>query len=164
MSGLSTRVVQKVSTLIEKNTNPVVNSAVRYFNFWKENGTKKFLYNYYMYSDAKVGRLVGTDANGVKYFENIDDVLGKTRWMENPKGYKFDVTTISPEWHAWAHYVNDIPGHKVLQGYSSKWVVPREINQTGTSKAYSPPGYILNKAYKKPQTNFEEWTPKPPTN
>ncbi len=59
----------------------------------------------------KMGRLVGTDVNGNKYYENLVDYpYGQHRWVEYKDIHNYDASQISPEWHGWMISQQDAPG------------------------------------------------------
>jgi hypothetical protein len=57
--------------------------------------------------DVKFGRLVGTDRNGNKYFENLEYLYGQHRWVEYQDIHNFEPTSVPPEWHGWLHHQTD---------------------------------------------------------
>ncbi|KEY70126.1 hypothetical protein S7711_08656 [Stachybotrys chartarum IBT 7711] len=58
--------------------------------------------------DTKHGRLVGQDRAGNKFFENLEELPLRTRWVEYAK-HDFDAAHIEPGWHAWMSYMVDKP-------------------------------------------------------
>ena len=58
--------------------------------------------------DTKAGTLMGTDRAGNKYFENMDELPLRTRWVEYAK-HDYDAAQIEPGWHAWMSYFIDTP-------------------------------------------------------
>lgn len=51
---------------------------------------------------------MGTDRAGNKYFENMDELPLRTRWVEYSK-HDYDAAQIEPGWHAWMSYAIDTP-------------------------------------------------------
>merc|ERR1711988_1664066 len=60
--------------------------------------------------DTKAGTLIGTDRAGNKFFENMEELPLRTRWVEYAK-HDYDAAQIEPGWHAWMSYLGD----KLLQ-------------------------------------------------
>ena len=112
----------------------------------------------YLYTFFK-GNLVGKDDDGNKYYiSNISHGLKKEkRWVL----YKNDndPTKIDPSWHGWLHHViEDVPNSKTKKNFY--WQKKISPNQTGTEKAYFPPGHVLNRERKiKKIKNYESWMP-----
>lgn len=72
-------------------------------------GFAKYWHDMQSIGDAKVGNLVGVDmyvlivshtSNGNKYYENVHELPGRTRWVDF-KNFDFDTTQLDPIWHAW---------------------------------------------------------------
>ena len=77
------------------------------------------------------GKLVGTDSQGNKYYENKK---GK-RWVIYSN--EIDASKIPVEWYSWIHFVpNKIEKKNQLDKY--EWQKPHQENLTGTEKAYYP--------------------------
>ena len=92
-----------------------------------------------------LGKLVGTDSFGNKYYESK---AGK-RWII----YKdeIDASKISGEWYSWMHYTrNKIENTHDLKKY--KWQKPHQPNQTGTDNSYHP-----NKNNEKINKKYKSW-------
>jgi NADH:ubiquinone oxidoreductase subunit len=75
-----------------------------------------------MESTFRKGTLVGTDANGNKYYQDLEAPYGRTRWVEYPTmpgvfgiDLKFDGSMVSPEWHGWLHYMHDKTGTELVR-------------------------------------------------
>ncbi|KAG5931155.1 hypothetical protein E4U59_000525 [Claviceps monticola] len=71
-------------------------------------GIKEFFHQMQYIGDTKYGRLVGTDRNGNKYYENPEELPLRTRWVDYAK-HDFDASHIEPGWHAWMSYSLDKP-------------------------------------------------------
>ncbi|OBZ84856.1 NADH dehydrogenase [ubiquinone] 1 alpha subcomplex subunit 12 [Choanephora cucurbitarum] len=99
--------------------------------------------------DTKWGRLVGTDVNGNKYFENNDEVSGRERWVEYASKQN-DSADITPEWHMWlARIVQEPPTEMNLQ--PQKWWGQPTPNFSGTRKNF--------KTYSTTTSKLEAWEP-----
>jgi NADH:ubiquinone oxidoreductase subunit len=82
----------------------------------KTRGGWKGLFDH-MYTNGdypfKVGRLVGTDPGGNKYYENTKDfAFGQHRWVEYADHHNYDPSSIPPDWHSWMHSMSDEPGQE----------------------------------------------------
>mmetsp|Transcript_13623 Transcript_13623/g.41456 ORF Transcript_13623/g.41456 Transcript_13623/m.41456 type:complete len:224 (-) Transcript_13623:372-1043(-) len=104
------------------------------------------------------GQLVGTDANGNRYFEDLNAPYGRTRWVEYPtvKGTwaledKFDASMIHPDWHGWIHYMHDIPGDKVALQHSKPFKQHHRVNQTMLRPYYTTPAGFTSKHFEEGQ-------------
>lgn len=98
------------------------------------------------------GRLVGTDANGNRYFEDMHAPYGRTRWVEYPtvSGVwaledKYDASMVHPDWHGWLHYMHDIPGQLVSLEFSKPFKQHHRVNQTMLRPYYTTPAGITSK-------------------
>lgn len=58
------------------------------------------------HDDLKIGKLVGTDKYGNKYFENNYYFYGRNRWVEYAPHIhmEYDGSQIPAEWYGWMHY------------------------------------------------------------
>ncbi|KFA50618.1 hypothetical protein S40293_08377 [Stachybotrys chartarum IBT 40293] len=71
-------------------------------------GIKNYFVQMWYLGDTKHGRLVGQDRAGNKFFENLEELPLRTRWVEYAK-HDFDAAHIEPGWHAWMSYMVDKP-------------------------------------------------------
>jgi NADH:ubiquinone oxidoreductase subunit len=101
---------------------------------------------------ALVGRPVGTDEFGNRYYENR---RGR-RWVVF-NGYA-EASSIPPGWYGWMHKTVDEPP---LASYQPReWEKPHVPNPTGTRAAYRPQGSLYFPAPKQPPSDYEPWQPK----
>ncbi|WP_405041377.1 NADH:ubiquinone oxidoreductase subunit NDUFA12 [Parvibaculum sp.] len=108
----------------------------------------------------KKGRLVGTDAQGNRYYEAKD---GETnggyprRWVTY-NGVA-EASRVPPEWHGWLHNTFDLPPTK--EDYKPRaWEQPHVANMTGTPRAYRPKGSIIRGGDRPKATgDYEPWRP-----
>ncbi|KAG2205987.1 hypothetical protein INT47_005305 [Mucor saturninus] len=99
--------------------------------------------------DTKWGRLVGTDVNGNKYFENLDEVSGRERWVEYASNQP-DSGDITPAWHMWlSRIVQEPPTEMNIQ--PQKWWGQPIPNFSGTPKAF--------KTYSTTVPKLQAWEP-----
>ncbi len=85
-----------------------------------------------------LGDLVGTDANGTRYYKGRypHPITGrKQRWAVYTKGN--DATCVPPKWHLWLHHTQKkLPDDPFTQPITQK---PHTYhNNSGTDRAYWP--------------------------
>ncbi|CAG0916220.1 unnamed protein product [Notodromas monacha] len=106
----------------------------------QKGGVKASLYNMYREGDLKLGKLVGVDEFGNKYFENPYYFFGRNRWVVYPPrvGTDFDASMITPKWYGWLHHKTDLPP-TVEKRKDYEWINKAPAcNMTGTPEAYMP--------------------------
>ena len=106
------------------------------------------------------GKKVGQDPHGNIYY------TGRAR-----KGYKRErrwviyngapeASKVPPEWHGWLHHQTDIVPENDNESFRRPWQKPHQENLTGTTKAYRPPGHILEGGRRESATgDYEAWRP-----
>jgi NADH:ubiquinone oxidoreductase subunit len=106
------------------------------------------------------GRLVGTDAQGNRYYEDRKGTglhNRARRWViysGEPEASK-----VPPEWHGWLHHAYAAP-LAAGSAYHKSWVKPHQPNLTGTAQAYLPPGHQLSGGQRAKATgDYEAWQP-----
>mmetsp|Transcript_28812 Transcript_28812/g.84452 ORF Transcript_28812/g.84452 Transcript_28812/m.84452 type:complete len:184 (+) Transcript_28812:73-624(+) len=117
-------------------------------------------------NQLRLGRLVGEDTNGNKYYENTAMPYGRTRWYE-PKvplrifemDQYYDPSQVTPEWHGWLHYVTDKPGPTILAEHGQPWLTPHLQNSSiERETAYHAPGHWKNKVPRgRVGPKYESW-------
>lgn len=115
-----------------------LDKAIKFAQIIQHNGG--FLHSVkklYLQDDLKIGRLVGTDSFGNKYFENPEYFHPRNRWVEfNEKiGLNYNASQIPPEWHRWMTHMTEYPP-TVEQLVSHGWMLEHKQNLTGTKDAY----------------------------
>ena len=103
------------------------------------------------------GELVGTDAEGNRYFQDKRVVPGmrRKRWvMYNGVA---EASRVPPEWHGWLHHPWDEPPTKAPL-HHKPWEKPHQENLTGTDMAYVPPGSI-RRSDPVARRDYEAWQP-----
>jgi NADH:ubiquinone oxidoreductase subunit len=105
------------------------------------------------------GELVGTDAQGNRYFQDKRVAAGprRKRWvMYNGEP---EASRVPADWHGWLHYTNDTPPPQ--GGFPRKpWQKDHLPNLSGTEQAYHPPGSTLTESRDtKPKPPYEAWRP-----
>ena len=112
----------------------------------------------YLYTIFR-GNLVGKDQDGNKYYTSdiSHGIKKEKRWVLYKN--EDDPTSIEPMWHSWLqHVVKNVPNLKTKKNFY--WQKKISPNQTGTEKAYFPPGHTLNRERKiKKIKNYESWMP-----
>ncbi|GJQ09856.1 hypothetical protein GpartN1_g1647.t1 [Galdieria partita] len=103
---------------------------------------------------AKMNRLgtmkyfVGEDEFHNRYFQKVNDVMLKDRWVEYAsKDFTPDPYSLPPEWHAWLHHIIDEPP---TRSTFQRPIYQGQIiaNRTGTTDAYFPKNNPLSKNFK----------------
>lgn len=69
----------------------------------------RFLRNIQYLGDVKAGTFVGSDVAGNKYYEDLNEVPGRHRWVEFAQNDTFNASQVEPVWHAWLHHIQDLP-------------------------------------------------------
>ncbi|EAW12564.1 complex I NDUFA12 subunit family protein [Aspergillus clavatus NRRL 1] len=103
--------------------------------------------------DTKAGTLIATDRYGNKYYENMEELPLRTRWVDY-KEKEYDPSQIEPGWHAWLSYLVDVPPtqDKILQLGVRAWELPEHRpNPTLSRAAYKP--------YSTVRPKYSAWTP-----
>ena len=113
-----------------------------------------------LFTIAKRGALVGTDAFGNRYYQSRDNVSydgRKRRWVVY-NGYA-EASKVPPEWHGWLHYTLDEPPTEV-QLPRKAWETDYTPNLTGTPMAWRPQGSLAAEARRPAATgDYQAWTP-----
>ncbi|KZZ92859.1 NADH:ubiquinone oxidoreductase, 17.2kDa subunit [Moelleriella libera RCEF 2490] len=105
-------------------------------------GIKDYFRQLLYIGDTKHGRLVGTDRAGNKYFENLEELPLRTRWVEYAK-HDYDAAQIEPGWHAWMSYSLDKPPTEDtliavgLRKFEKPYAIPNYTQTRGAFKTYS---------------------------
>ncbi len=103
---------------------------------------------------------VGRDVNGNKYYRARPrpGYKRERRWViynGTP-----EATKVPPEWHGWLHHQCDEFPASGNDSFRRPWQKPHHANQTGTNRAYRPPGHILEGGARDKATgDYEPWTP-----
>ncbi len=109
------------------------------------------------------GDLVGTDANGNRYFQErgmikASRVRGRRRWVLYQG--EVEASKVPSEWHAWLHHTVAAPPQADRRRH--RWEAPHIANLTGTPNAWRPPGSLSSPAgTKRPRGtgDYEAWRP-----
>lgn len=57
----------------------------------------------------------------------------------------YDSSQVSPEWHAWLHYMSDKPGRVVTAEFGQPWITPHHQNPSiDRATHYKNPGHWKN--------------------
>ncbi|KAL3565249.1 hypothetical protein D5086_033295 [Populus alba] len=55
-------------------------------------------------------KLVGVDKFGNKYYQNLETIHGRHRWVEYAEKSRYNASQVPPEWHGWLHFITDHTG------------------------------------------------------
>jgi NADH:ubiquinone oxidoreductase subunit len=105
------------------------------------------------------GDLVGTDADGNRYFQDKRVIAGRRRkrWVM----YNGDVeaSRVPPDWYGWLHHTTETP--PPAGGLPRRpWQKEHLPNLSGTEYAYHPPGSsLIESRDSKPKPPYEAWRP-----
>jgi NADH:ubiquinone oxidoreductase subunit len=103
------------------------------------------------------GELVGTDAEGNRYYRDKRMVAGRRRKRWVMYNGTAEASRVPPEWHGWLHHTTDAvppPGGEPRK----PWQKDHVPNLTGTDLAYRPPGHSLTPS-ERPKPPYEAWRP-----
>lgn len=105
------------------------------------------------------GHLVGTDAEGNRYFRERRPAKDRRqkRWVVY-KG-KPEASRVPAQWHAWLHHtVDTVPTEQPRA--VKPWQKEHLPNRTGTTQAYRPPGHDYEGGKRARATgDYEPWRP-----
>ncbi|KYR02729.1 NADH dehydrogenase ubiquinone 1 alpha subcomplex subunit 12 [Tieghemostelium lacteum] len=128
---------------------------IRYCRGVLQRGIKESIKTLYWTGELKYGRMVGEDKSGNRYYENLEEVHGRHRWVEYFDRKNPEATNVPPEWHSWLHHISDKPGEDMLP-FSPFYKREHFKNPTGTDGAYTPPNFLFNIEKAKEEINQEE--------
>lgn len=115
---------------------------------------------YLRFKTWRRGELVGTDAEGNRYYRDrrSDRGLREGRWVVF-NGGEVEASRVPPEWHGWMHHQQADPP-AATSPFRRPWQKPHEANLTGTLAAYRPPGSTLRGGERaRASGDYEPWTP-----
>ncbi len=134
----------------------VLNLLKSIFTWWNQ-GTVGL-----RFTVSRLGRFVGQDEYGNRYFEARDDresydVGRKRRWVIF-RGYA-DASKVPAEWHGWLHYtLDEVPTDEPLA--RKVWEKDHLPNLTGTVHAWRPQGSIARSGERPAATgDYQAWSP-----
>ena len=104
------------------------------------------------------GELVGTDAEGNRYFQDKRIIAGRRRKRWVMYNGEAEASRVPPDWHGWLHHTNDTIPPKGGQPRKD-WQKDHVRNLSGTDLAYRPPGSTLVNSVDKPKPAYEAWRP-----
>lgn len=104
------------------------------------------------------GELVGTDAQGNRYFQEKAAVEGRRRKRWVMYNGEAEASRVPPDWHGWLHYTTHTPPPQ--GGFPRKpWQKDHLPNLSGSDLAYRPPGSTLVNSPDKPKPHYNAWRP-----
>lgn len=59
--------------------------------------------------DAKAGTYIGQDRMGNKYYEDLNEIPGRHRWVEFHQNGDVNASQVEPAWHSWLHHIQQEP-------------------------------------------------------
>jgi NADH:ubiquinone oxidoreductase subunit len=128
----------------------------RLFSWWNDQtfGTQFWTWRH--------GEFVGADEFGNAYYREkggrISPALGYNRRWVIYNGLA-EPSRIPPAWHAWIHYIVDVPPTEEIVT-PRPWWKPHKPNLTGLPGAYRPPGSTLAQNRRPAATgDYRPWTP-----
>ena len=113
-----------------------------------------------LFNSAMTGELVGTDAQGNRYYrgKKPKDVDGRERRWVIYNGTN-DASRVPAEWHGWLHGSFDSAPESNLPP-PRVWEVDFTPNATGTVSAYRPQGALERGGRRAAATgDYEAWSP-----
>ncbi|VDK80050.1 unnamed protein product [Litomosoides sigmodontis] len=68
-----------------------------------------FMKKRYLMDDTRIGKFMGEDKFGNKYYEDNSYFMPRNRWVEYPEHVwlEYDASQIPAEWHMWLHHMTD---------------------------------------------------------
>lgn len=115
-----------------------------------------------LWTIRRLGKQVGTDQFGNRYFEARDDKESydggrRRRWVIYD-GYA-DASKVPADWTGWLRYIIDEPPSSVPLPTRS-WLKPHLPNMSGTPLAYRPKGSIARGGERARATgDYQAWKP-----
>lgn len=105
------------------------------------------------------GELVGTDAEGNRYYQDKKVIAGRRRKRWVVYNGEVEATRVPPDWHGWLHHTtNELPPAGGLP--RKAWQKDHHPNLSGTGHAYRPPGSTFaTDVGNKPKPAYEAWRP-----
>ena len=104
------------------------------------------------------GELVGSDAEGNRYFQDKKIFAGRRRKRWVMYNGEAEASRVPPDWHGWLHHTTDtLPPQDGLP--RKAWQRDHRRNLSGTDLAYRPPGHTLATSGDKPKPAYEAWRP-----
>ncbi|PFH59887.1 hypothetical protein XA68_11745 [Ophiocordyceps unilateralis] len=116
-------------------------------------GIKDYFRQMLYIGDTKHGTLIGRDRFGNQFYENMEELPLRTRWVVYAK-HDLDAAHIEPGWHAWMSYMVDRPPPEdaLLVAGSRPFEKPHAVpNYTMTRGAF--------KTYSTTKPKIASWTP-----
>uniref|UniRef100_A0A1I7W0R1 UBX domain-containing protein n=1 Tax=Loa loa TaxID=7209 RepID=A0A1I7W0R1_LOALO len=68
-----------------------------------------FMKKRYLMDETRIGKFMGEDKFGNKYYEDNSYFIPRNRWVEYPEHVwlDYDASQIPAEWHMWLHHITD---------------------------------------------------------
>ncbi|KAH7725394.1 NADH-ubiquinone oxidoreductase subunit B17.2 [Aphelenchoides avenae] len=132
-----------------------VDKFIKFARTMKEvGGIRGFVKQRYLMDQTRVGKLVGEDKFGNKYYEDNSYYVPRNRWVVYTEKVwlDYDGSQVPPEWHRWLHHISDqTPVENPPEQH--KWMLDHVENKTlSPSEKYVP--------YSTTRTKIHAWQPK----
>jgi NADH:ubiquinone oxidoreductase subunit len=61
-------------------------------------------------------------SNGNKYYEDLNEVPGRHRWVDYARD-DFNTVQLEPVWHSWLHHIRTLPPNKdhIVEASRKSW-------------------------------------------
>ncbi|CAO1613850.1 unnamed protein product [Jaminaea pallidilutea] len=127
-------------------------SLARTFRLIREGGLGRYWRNMQSLGDAKAGTYIGQDRMGNKYYEDLNEIPGRHRWVEFHQNGDVNASQVEPAWHSWLHHIQQEPPptNPRMQNRPTWESTPRE-NYTGSRGAF--------KTYSTTKRKINQWEP-----
>eukprot|EP01025_Chloroclados_australasicus_P042269 TRINITY_DN4498_c0_g1_i1.p1 TRINITY_DN4498_c0_g1~~TRINITY_DN4498_c0_g1_i1.p1 ORF type:complete len:197 (-),score=15.07 TRINITY_DN4498_c0_g1_i1:208-798(-) len=110
-----------------------------------------------MLSGGTSTKLIGEDALGNKYYEDVSRMYGRHRWVVYKDIKNYNASSVHPQWHAWLHCISD-ENPATHPPQKRKYDIEYYANPSDTPAQYLPKGSWVNPAQRTwLKTQF--WTP-----
>ncbi|KAI5554968.1 hypothetical protein POPTR_019G051400v4 [Populus trichocarpa] len=105
-------------------------------------------------------KLVGVDKFGNKYYQNLETIHGRHRWVEYAEKSRYNASQVPPEWHGWLHFITDHTGDELLMLKPKRYSIEHKENLSGEGEEYiyHSKGHTLNPG-QKDWTRYQSWQP-----
>uniref|UniRef100_A0A0R3S3F7 NADH dehydrogenase [ubiquinone] 1 alpha subcomplex subunit 12 n=1 Tax=Elaeophora elaphi TaxID=1147741 RepID=A0A0R3S3F7_9BILA len=107
----------------------------------------------YLMDETRIGKFMGEDKFGNKYYEDNSYFIPRNRWVEYPEHVwlDYDPSQIPAEWHMWLHHITDeTPVQNPPK--QRKWMLDHEETLTLLNRKYYP--------YSTTKQKLSLWNPK----
>ncbi|KNC50233.1 uncharacterized protein AMSG_11975 [Thecamonas trahens ATCC 50062] len=100
-------------------------------------GLPRSLKELYYSGTVKGGRFVGKDQFGNEYYEDLEDLYGKNRYVLYGNPAEMEATAVPAEWHSWMCQMKDTPPSAGAVVERKFFEAEHTPNGTGTATSYT---------------------------